>query len=358
MKAKVPLELSSTMMTSAALILWMSSLFLTGIASYSTENSFSGLGILAMGWLSPLAFNFAWFANLFFWWSAVEVFSGRVPLKASLLALLLSLDTIRFTEIVLNESGGSTPVFGYGWGAVLWFVAIVLMLAAVGARRRELGTKRDVLQPFALALAVLTIAIVGYLALHDRAVANSDEAERLTNIAFKRGKICAAPDPAVENPIKRLSGPLEILFPKERRESMYPFEDVERLLNWGIPTVRFNNVDYSLVGADSSSPCIGGKECKTWKRKSSDELPAAKLYVTKVYQKSIGAKLIETESGRVVFDQTWIREDYQLNTDIYCPAYNGFPSEADQPRRLLTQALGLRGTEVGRPRTAAGSKSP
>ena len=71
--------------------------------------------------------------------------------------------------------------------------------------------------------------------------------------------------------------------------------------------------------------------------------------------RSINAKLIETASGRFVFDQKWERE--RLGENYYCPDYQSFPDANDQPRKIVMQALGLpiekRDQQVNRPIAAA-----
>jgi hypothetical protein len=330
-------------LAATALALWVCSLFLTGLVLYTRQEALSGLYILAIGWLSPLMLNFAWFANVFFLYSAFALFSGGIPIKASALAVLFSLDTVRFSHFLLNEGGATSPIFGYGWGAVLWFAAMFLMLAAVGARRRQLGEARDWVQPTGFALVALMLGFVAYFSIHDRSVANPTEAQRLTGIAFKRGKACGADDPAVHVPIKRLVGPLEIVVPKNALYARYPFAQVKSVLDWGVPRVRYENIDYSLVINDSSV-CVNLKNCKAIKGEPSIGPPGAILYVSETYLQRISAKLVETETRRTVFEHTWTREDHP---GIYCPAYHSFPAATEQPRRLLMQALNIEGAPPG-----------
>jgi hypothetical protein len=336
-------QITARQLSVTALTIWCCSLAFTGIVLYSGQKHLPGFEILAMGWLSPLVLNFAWFANIFFLYGIFRLLSGGVPIKSAILATLLSLDTFRFSQYLLNEGGATSPVYGYGWGAVLWFVSIFLMLAAVGTRRRETNTfnkpsdMQEWLQPLGFVLLSITLGTASYFAIHDRMVANPAEAQRLANIAFKRGKVCGAPEPVATNPIRNLSGPIELVIEKNALYANYPFAQIKDLLEWGIPTVRIGNTDYSYESTArnrslSSTPAAGA--------------PAAILYVNETYLRTISAKLVETSTNRTVFEQTWERENHPVNTNYYCPDYHSFPSLNEQPRQLLMQALNIQATNA------------
>jgi len=336
-------QISARQLSVTALIIWCCSLPFTGLVLYSGQKHLPGFEILAMGWLSPLVLNFAWFANIFFLYGIFRLLAGGVPIKSAILATFLSLDTFRFSQYLLNEGGATSPVYGYGWGAVLWFISIFLMLAAVGTRRREANTSnkpsdmQEWLQPLGFVLFSITLGIATYFAIHDRMVANPAETQRLTNIAFKRGKVCGAPEPVATKPIRNLSGPIEVVIEKNALYANYPFAQIKDLLEWGIPTVRIGNTDYSYESTArnsslSSTPASGA--------------PAAILYVNESYLHTISAKLVETSTNRTVFAQTWVRENHPVNTNYYCPDYHSFPSLNEQPRKLLMQALNIQATSA------------
>lgn len=327
-------QISARQLSVTALTIWCCSLVFTGFVLYSGQKYISGFEILLTGWLSPLVLNFAWFANIFFLYSIFCLLSGGVPIKSAIIATLLSLDTFRFSQYLLNEGGSTSYIYGYGWGAVFWFVSIYLMLVAVGTRRRETNTSnkpsdmQEWLQPISFVLLSITLGITSYFAIHDRIVANPAEEQRLANIAFKRGKVCSAPEPVVTNPLRNLSGPIELVIDKNAVAANYPFTQIKNLLEWGIPTVRIGNRDYSYesIARDrllSSTPATSAA--------------VATLYVNESYPGVINAKLVETSTNRTVFEQTWERE----NDRVYCPDYHSFPSENEQPRQLLIQALNL-----------------
>lgn len=332
-------------LANVAFVIWLCSLALPGIDlyfhMYSERHWLSGYEILFMGWLSPLVGNFAWFANLFFLYAFFQLKAGRMPIKSSIFAAVLSLDTFRFDEYMMNEGGSTTPVYGYGWGAILWFLSITLLLTAVGTQQPDSGEnierpEYEWLRPLGIFLTVLTLGASGFFAIHDRIMANPTEAARLANIAFKRGKICSVPEPVAVEPIRSFSGTLEIVMDKNNIKTInanYPFRQIKDLLSWGIPSVRFYGNDYSFNSGASDKTVIS---------KPAAGEPAATLYIDETDGRVINAKLVETISRRVVFDQTWEKESLNENTNFhFCPDYHSFPSANDQPRKLLVQALSL-----------------
>lgn len=55
----------------------------------------------------------------------------------------------------------------------------------------------------------------------------------------------------------------------------------------------------------------------------------------------IRAKLVSTETNQIVFDHTWDRQPYGINTYIYCPEYKSFPRVEEQPRKIILDALSI-----------------
>lgn len=312
---------------------WLCSLVLTSFLLYSGKQ-FPGTQVFASGWLSPLIPNFAWFANIFFFYCIHRLFAGKTPVIASMLTILISLDTFRLDKLPLNEGGAESAIYGYGWGVVFWLLSFCLMLSAVGARRREsdqlieLFGIRDFLQPIGFILAFTLLGTVSHLSIEDRKLANPYETTRLNGITFKRGRICSTPEPTVNHPIVKFTGPLEIILEKNTSGITYPFAQIKELLAWGIPIVRINNTDYSYAqnGLISSVTATGK--------------PAAILNVTESEKGSISAKLLEVNTNRIVFDQTWEKENQsRLNHNYYCPDYHSFPKIDEQPRKIISQAL-------------------
>jgi hypothetical protein len=294
-----------------------------------------------MGWLSPLVLNFAWFANLFYWYGALSILAGKRPEVSAIIAVLLSLDTFRYSRHLLNEGGATTPVYGYGWGAYAWIISILLLLIAAGLRQIESSSeeegnnwrtawKQGPLMVIGIALTIAIVTVTTYFAISDRISANESETQRLSKVAFKRGDVCTVTDPEILNPINGFTGPLEIKLSDSSLHANYPFAQIETLLKWGIPSIRIGNQDYSIApNRDDeliSNEAVGPAQ--------------AVLEVTEEYGKSIQVRLIENVSQRTVFDFTWQRQNYPVNTNIWCPEYKSFPSSDDLTRKLLIDALG------------------
>ncbi|MBI5437441.1 MAG: hypothetical protein HY936_00530 [Nitrosomonadales bacterium] len=219
------LNMPAKKLTIMALAIWFCSLALTGLVLYSNYQRLPGYEILAMGWLSPLVGNFAWFANIFFLYGVQQLISGKAPIKSSILAALLSLDTFRFDQYLMNEGGATTPVYGYGWGAVFWFFSISILLTAVGTRQLETSVHPDQsteygwFRTLSLFFSAVTLGAAGFFAIYDRMMANASETQHLAGIAFKRGKICHAPEPNVNEPMHNFSGVLEIVMERNNGSS-------------------------------------------------------------------------------------------------------------------------------------------
>lgn len=332
------LKLYSKDLSKIAIVIWLCSLPLTGIdfyfLMYSKESSLAGYEILYQGWLSPLVGNFAWFANIFFLYGFFHLIAGSTAVKSTITTAILSFDTFRFDEYLMNEGGSTTPVYGYGWGAVLWFLSIFLLLAAAGKRQIELRdeyvlkNEYEWLRPLGFFFLVVTFGVVGYFSVHDQVIANTAESQRLSRIAFKRGPVCYTPEPMVIEPIHNFSGVLEVVMDTNKIHSArYPFYQEKDLLSWGIPIVRFNHVNYSN---------------KSVSENESMASPTAILYVDEDEKHTIRAKLIEASTNRTVFEQVWERVPMpNLNRNYFCPDYQSFPSSDQQPRKLLMQGLGL-----------------
>ncbi|MBX8539394.1 hypothetical protein K5D44_08970 [Pseudomonas cichorii] len=175
--------LSSEMLSIMALVLWIISLFLP-VAVGSKNEITPGWVPLFIGWLGIGSFQFAWLANPFFLISFIRIQISRSGVELAVMALLLSLNTFTFPAYIFG-------VYGYGWGMILWFVAIALMVAAAGAFEienvKETGVdKGGWLRPFGIGLAVLIAGISIALSIYDHTNADSEDKKRLVNIAIKR----------------------------------------------------------------------------------------------------------------------------------------------------------------------------
>ena len=336
---------SSRELSFVALALWAMSLALIGFVLYADQEQLRGIEILATGWLSPLAGNFAWYANPLFLWSIYCLLRGRPALGPTVLAILLSLDTLRFSRYPLDEGGGATLVYGYGWGAVLWLAALGVLASATGTHQIETrlaaGSAKasgEWLRPTGFAWCLLVFVAAAYLAAHDRRHANTAELERLSGLAFKRYPVCGAEDPVVAQPLMNFAGTLEVTLPEASRLSgASPFDRPTALLAWGVPVVRVAGRDYSYASAGTS---------KVLTSVPASSPPAATLAVTVSDidgSRKIGATLIDEKAKRTVFDRGW----QMMIGGRYCPDYSTYPDENQQPRKLLAAALGMQGPPPG-----------
>jgi hypothetical protein len=331
---------SARTLSIVALSLWVASLALTGLVLYAKQQRMTGAEILAMGWLSPLMGNFAWFANPLFLWAFIRLQTRKSAVALTVLAILLSLDTFRLSNYLLDEGGGSTSVYAYGWGVVLWFAALCVLAAAVGTRQIETRIESGGLEgtdewfrPIGFALCISMLMASGYLAIQDRRLANNVERERLSGLVFKRGPVCGATEPSVAQPLGRNLGPVEVRFSEGAYAGIsYPLNKPTHLLKWGIPVVRVAGRDYSYAPAGDGQILTSVP--------ASDTAAAILVVASSVVEgrHQIGAKLVEQATERVVFDQVWRAEAKGAR---YCPDYSTSPKEGEQPRKLITEALAV-----------------
>ncbi|MBX8513599.1 hypothetical protein K5D69_02720 [Pseudomonas cichorii] len=181
--------LSSEVLSIVALILWIMSIFLP-VGVDSKNEITPGWLALSMGWLGIGIYQFAWFANPLFLISFLYLQASRSAVELAVMALLLSLNTFTFPMGILAP-------YGYGWGMILWFLAIALMVAAAGAfevrNGKETGVDRGGwLRSFGLGLAVLIGGITVSLSIYDHTNASSEDKKRLVNVAFKRAPTSVA----------------------------------------------------------------------------------------------------------------------------------------------------------------------
>lgn len=329
---------TSSGLSLVALALWVASMPLTGFSIYDQQRELSGLEILGSGWMVVFGLQFAWVANPLFLWALVRLWAKKSAVTLSLLALPMALETILFSKLLLDEGGGSSPVYGYGWGFGLWLLAMCTLVAAAGTRQGEARVESVIaesvdewLRPFGLFLCALVLGVGAYWSVNDHRIANQEEGARLSGLMFKRGSVCSDNNPLLGKPLEGFIGPLEI----RHRPGVfvYPFATPKPLLAWGIPSVRMAGQDYSLaaVGDEPVSHVV------------SANIPAAAVLdvdeSTLDGRRTIHATLAEMPSGRVVFDQRW-RFDAD-NKKGSCPEYSRNPAANQQPRKLLISALGL-----------------
>ena len=232
----------------ASVLLWLTSLALPAFVSFSSKETLFGWNVLLMGWLGPLALNFAWFANIFLFLAIGNLIEkDKSATGKAGWAVILSLNTFTF-EFIPNAVNGGNPIYGFGIGSALWLTAIALTFLAATIKEKQLTGKFENLFLSKLYLVIL-VALISYLAIHDRVLGNADELKKLNGslVAFKRSKICSA-SPKPTNRIV-LNGSLELapsLNYAQKPSKSYFLDDPETFLSLGIPVVRKDGLDYYL----------------------------------------------------------------------------------------------------------------
>ncbi|ORJ61502.1 hypothetical protein [Geothermobacter hydrogeniphilus] len=323
----------SFLVTVLALASWACSLAFPAFSDYSGR-LLSGLNTLLCGWLGPLNLTFAWYANIFFLAAVARLLRGGTTRLTPLLALIISLDTLRFTSYPLNEGGATAAIYGYGFGAFLWFLSLTLLLIAAGLRLkeqndgRETSGKRLFFMGSMLALALLTATVC--FSVRDRIIANRAEQHRLEKILFKRTAVCSAPEPEASRQVSIPDGPLEVRVPRHASKAHYPFSQIKDYLKWGVRTVRFGGRDYTIRNVAGEMVLVSNPAA----------IPATALLEVEDQEEAIVARLSDQYLNRVIFEQKWAAEPTGRRY-YYCPDYHTSPSQNQQPRKLLVEALGL-----------------
>ena len=340
-----------------SIVLWASSLLFPALVTYSGD-SVSGAVILMMGWLAAFGLNFAWFANIFLLYVYVKLHSSRKPIVAVSITVLLALMTFLFNEV--PEGVATSPVLGYGMGAMLWFLSIwVMTIAVVVTPPNTISQRKTENAPLKLlASTVIGIALpivcVALIAQYGRYVANPVERVRLQSVAIKRGSVCSEEVLLASDPITHLEGPLEIRIHGAYSDGQYPFGDAKQLIEWGIPTVRMGSTDFSyefvddnalITSVDGSGPPAVVIDVTTLRNTSASDVEnRTRRGGDSGSDIGINIRMVETSSDRVVFDQDW-RHDTGPGRRYKCPDYSSFPGVDQEPRRVVMQALGLSGDQ-------------
>lgn len=310
-----------------AAIVWLASLGFPGIYLY--RGSYSGGMIFLLGWMSG---NYAWFANLLFVYALFRVIvsAKSAPVVSIFIAAVLSLDTFTATKFLIDEGGGTSGVFGYGFGAMLWFLSLCLMWIATAQRSIELASNNNnrylgsfkVFRGVGIGLVLIVLGGSIGFAVADRIGATPVEKERLSNVVFKRGSVCKMVDhqplspPYPVNKILSVSG--------SAGNWNYAFWNSPLdFLKWGMPVVRVGDTDYFYLHSKHDEKIVA-------KPSNSEVTPRLSLGV---FGHEIKVELTTSEHGGTVFSYDWnIREDSPA-----CPEW----SYSNPPRKLILSSLGL-----------------
>ena len=322
--------------TILSLITWASSLYFLSFTFYN-GHTISGLEVLLSGWIGPLMGNFAWFANSFFILSAVLLLHNKNAIKFTIFTIAIALNTITFTSYLVHEGGLTSQLYGYGLGVYFWFLSIFLMLIAAGVQRQYAqNLKNTFLHPasiFGIILCFSLTIATSYLSFSDRKKANANEYQRLSGILFKRTSVCQSKEPDAPAPILNFSGILEIKISNSSSEASYPFNQVHYLLDWGIPTIRIDNIDYFYDPSNETKQLIS---------KAATKPTNAILWIsekTKNNGSDVTLKLTDA-TNRIVFEHLWgteLKKEFR-----YCPDYGISPVKNEQPRKVILEGLNLK----------------
>jgi hypothetical protein len=252
----------------SALFLWSVSLLFPAIIIYAqNKGPITGIYILLNGWFG---FNAAWYANIFFIWAAFKIFgTGKAPVVSSVIAVLLALDTFRFEKVLMNAGGSYSDVFGYGLGAVVWGLAILLVLVASGQRYSEQlsesGNSGAMPATFLrnagfVLIGVYSIFAIGKYFNDHTGYAHPSDASLLTIDVIKRGSLCRAPVMKPLEPALKVNGPFEV-----GGNSSKFWSNPLNLLERGFPIIRFNGYDFYVVdGAIEAKKAEGHADARLY----------------------------------------------------------------------------------------------
>lgn len=331
-----------------ALGLWLVSLALPAFEPRLGDDIYYGWAVLLLAWLPPG--TLAWSANVFFLVAVAKLVRGRPATRSALLAALLSLTTFVVDAFPAGSSGGTVRIYGYSWGALLWFLAIFVLLAAAFTlpsrfslwpprRQRLVYTNDPYVRRLRLSVVPLLVLLATFavLGMADRAAANEEERQRLRAVMFKQGAVCTTAQATVGAPLTDIAvAPL--LMDLKDGGSPYALRSYKRIRDWlalGLSSVRYNGYDYAAVATEPEGVLVVATQAQG---------PiAGTLNVDIVLGESArgGVRVALTDQeGRLVFDQTWRQE----KSGALCPDYTFETFDADaEPLRTIRAGLGLRG---------------
>lgn len=328
-------HIRSRMLAMAAVALWLISLSQPALIIDNGTGKpalWSGLSVLATGWMGFGLASAAWYANPPFLYAVYRLLvRDAVPWVAAIASLLLALDTFRLEVL---PGGGRADVYAYGAGVAVWIASLGVLSLAVAWREKEVAGApefRNALRApkFLTVLVAMSIFIgaFAYQAYRTTQSPSVTEAEFLSLGAVKRGALCME-SVAPADAVLHLDGPLAV------DGNAYPFSHIVTLLRWGIPAVRKGDFDYALAEPGDLSSIY-------W-------IPAtgAASSVLRVATETIGGRevveaALESADGRLLaFRQRWARDIRK--SSLYCPDFRPNDQRPDaQPRALLVAALDL-----------------
>lgn len=335
---------------------WSASLWFVALVSYSGDVIY-GYEIIVTGWFGVFEGAIEWYTNplmLIILFSLFETDVNKFNTKRinilMLLTIFLGLQITTFNDFY-RVSGGiegsSGEIFGYGLGFVLWVSSIFITLIAVSQKNEELADSTRIkviakrIKYIGTLLLLFFLTATAFLHYQDNKYANSSDKEKLKLAVFKRTKVCTC-EPKIES--TKTTGILEVIQPTtdydiEARKTIYMFNSPLKLLEWGVPIVRMDGMDYSLEKHSNETFLIA--------RKAVDNAKF-QLIISKNDQdiRTI-IKSIAFENGvkkeKNLVDQIWKKESMpKNNNEVFCPEFLISPSEQQHPRKMILQALNIK----------------
>ena len=157
-------------------VLLVLSIFMPGFfISGNTDPEWYGLMILMvspLAWMNGIS-GLAVYANFVYVWVWLRLLSGVRVKESVFLMVGLALCTFTLREVMIDENGGTRNVVAWGWGAIVWGAAMILLAGASWDKRRY----RSVFHTLLPYITIFTLITVSLLLLHEHQwrSANSDE---------------------------------------------------------------------------------------------------------------------------------------------------------------------------------------
>jgi len=177
--AKIRIEPSHLAITS--LCLWFFSLFFPGFKYGFGGETLNGIYILLFGipfgWMSK---GWAVYANLFFISVFFKVISEKKPVWSVLFMVGFAATLPLCNEILVNENGGMSPVTAWGWGAIIWIEALILMTCAALLQKGILNARG-----LGLSGVLVFVVFSGAYQLHLRQLQEANDQEKTLFLSGK-----------------------------------------------------------------------------------------------------------------------------------------------------------------------------
>lgn len=168
------LHIEPTYLAIVALCLWFFSLFFPGFKHGFGGETLNGIYILLLGipfgWMSN---GWAVYANLFFISVFFKVISEKKPVWSVLFMVGFAATLPLCNEILVNENGGMSPVTAWGWGAIIWIEALILMTCASLLQKGIINSRG-----FWLSGVLVFAVFLGAYQLHLRHLQQANEQEK------------------------------------------------------------------------------------------------------------------------------------------------------------------------------------